>query len=94
MDNSLTMGIICLLGAVVAKAGKMMSEDLIKKISESDKWPLDDWKITTLGLGYAHGMHLSRDEVLKRTKSSIAAANILSWILFGAASFFVIMWLL
>jgi hypothetical protein len=94
MDNSLTMGIACLVGAVVAKVGKAMSEDLMKKISASDRWPLDDWEIAVLGLGYERAMNLTRDEFLKRTKSSISMQNILSWIFFGAASFFFVIWLL
>lgn len=94
MDNSLTMSIVCLIGVIVSKAGKMTSEDLVKKVSESNQWPLDDWKTATLGLGYAHRIQLSRDEVLKKAKSSIVMANIFIWTFLGASSFFGIMWLL
>lgn len=94
MDNSLIMSIGCLIGVIVFKAGKMASEDLVRKISKSNQWPLDDWTIGALGLGYAHRMQLSRDEVLKRAKSSIVTANILIWLFLGASAFFGSMWLL
>jgi hypothetical protein len=38
------------------------------------------WDIGTLGLAFVHRMHLSRNEVFKRTKSGMVTANILSWI--------------
>ena len=60
-----------------AKVGKMSSEDLINKISESDRWPLDDWEIGTLGLGYSHMMRRSREEVLKQAKSIIPTKQIM-----------------
>lgn len=92
MDNNLIMSIACLVGAIIAKAGQMASEDLISRVSESDRWPLDEWYISTLGLGYAHKLHLSRDEVLKRTRSSKSIAGIIMWVFLAASAVFGVMW--
>lgn len=90
MNNNLTMIIISLVGLVYAKAGKIYSENVVNKISGSDRWPLDDWKIASLGLGYM--MRLSRAEALEKTKSSVVMADILFWCFLCASVFFGVLW--
>jgi hypothetical protein len=59
-------------------------------VSGSDWWPLDDWKMFTSGLGYM--MRFSREEALKKAKSSVVMADILFWCFLCVFVFFGVMW--
>jgi len=92
MNNNLAMSIISIVGLIIAGAGKTYSKNVVNKISNSDQWPLDDWKMASLGLGYMS--RLSRDEALNKAKSSVVMANILFWLFLFSSSLFGVMWAL
>jgi uncharacterized membrane protein YadS len=90
MNNNLTISIISLVGLIFAKTWKIYSENVVNKFSDSDRWPLDDWKMALMGLGYM--MRLSLVEALKKAKSSVVMADILFWCFLCASVFFGLMW--
>jgi len=62
---------------ILSKAAKKHSLALAKKIAESERWPFDEWEIVTQGLSIV--ARLSRDDAVRRCKSSARVADYIFW---------------
>jgi hypothetical protein len=66
---------ISIFALILLRAGKIYYSIVLKKIAESERWPIDDWGRGIQRLAYIS--ELSREEAIKRANSIIFISGIL-----------------